>query len=154
MCVLIAVLYFAHIKPPDNPISPSAPGPSPVATRPGTTEPARPPQTLINSLGMEFVLIPAGEFSMRSANGANDARPVHTVRISREFYLGKYEVTQGQWEAVMGTNPSQFKGESKQPVEQVSWEDAQEFIRKLNVKEGGDKVSPADGSGVGVCSPC
>ncbi len=139
VCVLIAVLYFTHIKPLDSPISPSAPEPSPVATRPGTPELARPPQTLINSLDMEFVLIPAGDFSMGSANGANDARPVHTVRISREFYLGKYEVTQGQWEAVMGTNPSQFKGESKRPVEQVSWEDAQEFIRKLNVKEGGTK---------------
>lgn len=112
VCVLIAVLYF---------------------TRP------KPPQTITNSLGIEFILIPAGEFSMGSANGANDESPGHTVRISHAFYIGKYEVTQSQWEAVMGTNPSQFKGESKRPVEQVSWEDAQEFVRKLNAKEGGTK---------------
>ena len=139
VCVLISVLYFTRPKLPDSPMSPPAPEPLPAATRPGTPEPARPPQTITNSLGMEFVLIPAGEFLMGSANGDKDERPVHTVRISQAFYLEKYEVTQGQWEAVMGTNPSQFKGDPKRPVEQVSWEDAQEFIRKLNAKEGGTK---------------
>src|SRR5713226_1037627 len=64
-----------------------------------------------NSIGMEFVLIPAGEFLMGSTDGAEYERPVHRVRISRPFYLGKHAVTQAQWEAVMGNNPSFFKGD-------------------------------------------
>jgi formylglycine-generating enzyme required for sulfatase activity len=61
--------------------------------------------------------------------------PQHKVTISKPFYLGKYPVTQAQWVAVMGSNPSKFKGQNN-PVEQVSWHDAQEFIRRLNAKEG------------------
>jgi formylglycine-generating enzyme required for sulfatase activity len=95
-----------------------------------------------NSLGMEFVLIPAGEFLMGSPDGDEEARgnekPQHRVTISRPFYLGKYEVTQAQWETVMGSNPSKFKGQ-RNPVEQVSWKDVQKFIKKLNQKEGGNK---------------
>jgi formylglycine-generating enzyme required for sulfatase activity len=86
---------------------------------------------------MEFVLIVAGEFLMGS-NDFDDEKPVHRVRISKNFYLGKYEVTQAQWQAVMGANPSRFKGETL-PVEQVSWGDTQEFIKRLNAKEGGTK---------------
>lgn len=96
-------------------------------------------KTLRNSIGMEFVLIPAGEFLMGSNGGVSDENPVHTVRLSKPFYLGKYEVMQGQWQAVMGNNPSYFKGDPNLPVEQVSWDDVQEFIRKLNAKEGGTK---------------
>ena len=58
------------------------------------------------------------------------------MTITKPFYLGKYEVTQEQWEAVMGSNPSNFKG-PKNPVEQVSWDDCQEFLVKLNAKAGG-----------------
>jgi formylglycine-generating enzyme required for sulfatase activity len=96
-------------------------------------------KTLRNSLGMEFVLIPAGEFQMGSHDkGAWDAeKPVHPVRLTRPFYLGKYEVTQAQWLAVMGSNPSRFTGDANRPVENVSWEEAQEFIRRLNAREGG-----------------
>ena len=65
-----------------------------------------------------------------------DERPVHCVRISEPFYMGKYEVTQAQWEAVMGTNPSRFKGNPNRPVENVSWDDVQEFIKRLNKQEG------------------
>jgi formylglycine-generating enzyme required for sulfatase activity len=86
---------------------------------------------------MEFVLIPAGEFLMGSSNGSERERPVHTVLISQAFFLGKYAVTQGQREAVMGTNPSRFQEYPSQPVEQVFWEDTQEFIRRLKVREGG-----------------
>jgi len=64
--------------------------------------------------------------------------PVHRVRISEPFYLGKYEVTQAQWKAVMGTNPSAFSDNPNQPVENVSWEDVQEFIKRLNEQEGWD----------------
>jgi formylglycine-generating enzyme required for sulfatase activity len=88
---------------------------------------------------MEFVLIPAGTFQMgaNDSEAGNDEKPVHTVRITQPFYLGKYEVTQGQWQAVMGNNPSEFTGDSNRPVEQVSWKEVQEFIRRLNSQEGG-----------------
>ena len=86
---------------------------------------------------LEMVLIPAGEFLMGSPDSAKDAldgeKPQHRVRISKPFYLGKYLVTQEQWEAVMGDNPSKFKG-PRNPVERVSWEDCQVFLGKLNEK--------------------
>jgi formylglycine-generating enzyme required for sulfatase activity len=93
-------------------------------------------KTMVNSIGMEFVLISAGTFQMGSEDGEGDERPVHRVTISRPFYLGKYEVTQAQWQTVMETNPSLFQGEPRRPVEQISWEDAQAFINKLNAREG------------------
>jgi formylglycine-generating enzyme required for sulfatase activity len=79
----------------------------------------------------KFVRIAAGEFMMGSTDDEDDQKPVHRVRISRDFEMGKYEVTQAQWEAVMGSNPSYFKG-AERPVETVSWNDAQAFISKLN----------------------
>ena len=67
--------------------------------------------------------------------------PVHRVSIKKPFYLGRYPVTQEQWSRIMGSNPSFFRGE-KHPVETVSWEDAQAFIRKLNAVENiSDKSS-------------
>jgi formylglycine-generating enzyme required for sulfatase activity len=92
--------------------------------------------TFVNSLGMAFVLIPAGEFMMGSDDGDYDEKPVHKVSISQPFYLGKYEVTQGQWQAVTGSNPSHFTGDPNLPVEQVSWEEVQTFVQKLNAREG------------------
>jgi len=69
-------------------------------------------------------------------DGYDNEKPVHEVCVS-DFYIGKYEVTQGQWKAVMGKNPSAFSGCGDDcPVEQVSWNDAQEFIRRLNKKSG------------------
>ena len=98
--------------------------------------------TLTNSIGMEFVLIPAGEFKMGSPSGEkgriSDEGPVHTVTIEKAYYLGKYEVTQEQWREVMSSNPSYFEGDN-QPVEKVSWNDIQEFIKKLNEREGTNK---------------
>ena len=80
-------------------------------------------QQTTNSIGMEFVLIPAGEFEMGSPPSEKDRQsdegPVHTVTIEKTYYLGKYEVTQEQWHEVMGTNPSNFKGDNL-PVENVS----------------------------------
>ena len=93
---------------------------------------------------LEMVLIPAGEFLMGAPESDNDAesheKPQHRVRITKPFYLGKYLVTQEQWEAVMGDNPSEFKG-PKKPVEKVSWDDCQQFLGKLNAKShsGGSK---------------
>ncbi|QXE91380.1 formylglycine-generating enzyme family protein [Geomonas subterranea] len=66
--------------------------------------------------------------------GGEDEKPVHQVTVS-DFYLGKFEVTQGQWKAVMKTNPSHFQGDSL-PVENVSWDDAQFFIKRLNKLTG------------------
>jgi formylglycine-generating enzyme required for sulfatase activity len=108
-------------------------------------EPRPPPQvtpkplekTFTNSIVMEFVLIPAGSFQMGS-NKYDDEKPVHKVEIKEAFYLGKTEVTQKQYQAIMGDNPSHFKGENR-PVENVSWNEAQEFIKKLNEKEGTKK---------------
>jgi formylglycine-generating enzyme required for sulfatase activity len=95
--------------------------------------------TYTNSIGMEFVLIPSGWFMMGSDKEkdqeALDDETPHRVTISKPFYLGKYEVTQAQWEAVMGSNPSYFKGRDN-PVETVSWDDVREFIKSLNIKEG------------------
>ena len=88
---------------------------------------------------LEMVLIPAGEFMMGSPDSDKDAaadeKPQHRVRITKPFYLGKYPVTQEQWKAVMGSNPSHFKG-PKNPVEQVSWDDCQQFLKRLNEKAG------------------
>jgi len=85
---------------------------------------------------MTFVRIPTGEFRMGSTDGRDNEQPVHTVHISQPFYLGMHAVTQGQWEAVMGNNPSHFTGDLNRPVERVSWEDAQAFIGRLNTREG------------------
>ena len=90
--------------------------------------------------GIEFVWIPPGEFRMGSTSrhADSDEKPVTRVRITRGFWLGKYEVTQRQWAAVMGSNPSHFKNCGGDcPVEEVSWNDVQEFIRKLNGRTGG-----------------
>ncbi len=99
------------------------------------------PEITTNSIGMEFVKIPGGEFNMGSPPneaGRSDLIPVHRVKISHVFYMGKYEVTQKQWRDVMGDIPSNFKGDNL-PVEQVSWRDVQNFIKKLNEKEGTNK---------------
>ena len=102
-------------------------------------EEASTPYHWTNSLGMEFVRVPAGEFRMGSERGFadDDEKPVTRVKITRSFFLGKYEVTQGQWEAVMGSNPSDFKNCGRDcPVESVSWDDVQRFVSKLNGMEG------------------
>jgi formylglycine-generating enzyme required for sulfatase activity len=89
--------------------------------------------------GMEFVLIFGGCFQMGDTfgDGESHEKLVHQVCLN-PYYIGKYEVTQGQWKKVMGHNPSNFEGDDR-PVEQVSWNDAQEFIRKLNEIEGTHK---------------
>lgn len=89
-----------------------------------------------NGIGMEMVLVPAGSFMMGSENGLSWEKPVHQVTINYSFYMGKYEVTQSQWQAVMGNNPSHFKGDNL-PLETVSWDDAIAFIARLNAKNDG-----------------
>ena len=105
-------------------------------------------QAITNSIGMKLVRIPAGEFLMGSADTdpgrRDDERPQHPVRISNAFYMGVYEVTQGEFEAVMGTNPSSFSKAamlkdspaeldcSRFPVDGITWHDAVEFCRRLS----------------------
>ena len=100
----------------------------------------------ISSIEKEMVLIPSGKFkigSPESEKGRNDEETRHEVTLTKSFYLGKYEVTQEQWERVMGNNPSKNKG-VKLPVTNVSWEDCQEFIKKLNAKTNGGYRLPTE----------
>jgi formylglycine-generating enzyme required for sulfatase activity len=114
---------------------------------------AQTPKTITNSIGIKLVLIPKGTFMMGSPGseiGPENKQTQHEVTISKDYYLGVTEVTQGQYEKVMGTNPSFFQGDkvaernpdtdrvikevdsSNHPVEQVSWGDAIDFCKKLS----------------------
>ena len=103
---------------------------------------AQSPKEITNSIGMKLVLIPKGTFMMgspESEEGRVGNETQHEVTISKDYYLGVTEVTQGQYEKVMGTNPSYFQKQivrksdtSMYPVEQVSWGDAVEFCKKLS----------------------
>ena len=103
-------------------------------------------QTFSHSLGgdksvsLEFVWIEPGTFMMGSPESepgrSSREGPLHEVEISRGFWLGKYEVTQEEWASVMGSNPSRYTGDSRRPVERVSWNDVQAFIAKLNDAAG------------------
>jgi formylglycine-generating enzyme required for sulfatase activity len=125
-------------KPPDGPIVP--PPPRPFEKLPGK-------EYYTNSIGIHFVKVPKGTFWMGGGGGKPGTKQ---VAIETDFYLGVYEVTQEQWQAVMNRNPSYFArtgggkdkvkdvpdGELAQfPVETVSWDDCQEFIRRLNEQE-------------------
>jgi formylglycine-generating enzyme required for sulfatase activity len=91
-----------------------------------------------NSIGVEFVLIPAGKFTMGADSKTEESYPFeehrHEVTITKNFYIGRYEVTQKQWEKVMGSNPSSFQHPDN-PVENVTFEDVQAFIQRLNAME-------------------
>jgi formylglycine-generating enzyme required for sulfatase activity len=97
---------------------------------------------------LEMVAVPPGEFMMGSpeteANRSKDEGPQHRVRINYWFYMGEFEVTQAQWRAVMGTNPSSFKNCDDCPVETVSWDDATEFCRKLSARTGREYRLPSE----------
>ncbi len=97
--------------------------------------------TYTNSLGMTFVYIEPGSFMMgspSSESGRDKDETLHRVTLTRGYWMQTTEVTQAQWKAVMGSNPSNFKGDSL-PVEKVSWDDIQDFIRKLNQRM--DKIT-------------
>ena len=90
---------------------------------------------IVNSIGMVLIPIPAGQFQMGNSDSNREAfpreKPQHTTSITRAFHLGMHEVTQAQYERVMGTNPSFFAGVDK-PAEQVTWYNAVEFCRQLS----------------------
>jgi formylglycine-generating enzyme len=97
-----------------------------------------PPKNFTNSIGMKFVWIPPGSFMMGSPKEEierNNNETQHKVKLTKGFYMGVHLVTQEQWQAVMGKNPSRFKGEKNLPVDRVSWEDCQKFIKKLREKD-------------------
>jgi len=96
------------------------------------------PSVVINSIGMKLVCIQPGMFIMGSPAdeaGRGDDETQHPVTISKKYYIGATQVTQSQWKAVMGNNPSCFQGDEC-PVEGVSWDDAADFCYKLSAKEG------------------
>ena len=92
-----------------------------------------------NGISIDMVKVEAGTFMMGATSEMkdpyDDEKPVHQVTLTNDYYMGKYEVTQALWQAVMGSNPSNFKGDNL-PVEEVSWNDCQEFISKLNSLAG------------------
>jgi TonB family protein len=94
-------------------------------------------------LNHEMVFVEGGTFQMGSETGEADERPVHSVTLS-SFNIGKYEVTQSQWKAVMGSTRSYFKDCDHCPVEYVTWDDVQVFIRKLNVQTGKNYRLPSE----------
>ncbi len=111
------------------------------------------PKTLRDRFGIDFVIIPPGKFLMGSTAAdlrealrvfshelkrewIEDEMPQRSVRISRPFYISKYEITQDQWQLVMGHNPSRFK-HRQHPVENVSWREVNDFIDRLNAQTTG-----------------
>jgi formylglycine-generating enzyme required for sulfatase activity len=111
-----------------------APGAKDTATSKPKLKAAR---TVTNSVGMALVRVPPGKFLMGSARdekGRHDGETLHPVTISKAFYIGVTEVTQAQWQVVMGFNPSKTKGD-KLPVHGISWSHAVEFCKKLSEKD-------------------
>jgi formylglycine-generating enzyme required for sulfatase activity len=98
-----------------------------------------------NYTGMEFIFIKGGCYEMGDTfeDGRKDEKPPHNVCVD-DFCLGIHEVTQGQWEKVMGSNPSYFKKGDHYPVEQVSWEVVQQFINRLNNQTGRNYRLPTE----------
>jgi formylglycine-generating enzyme required for sulfatase activity len=162
ICLATTAVETAFGQKPEDPTSPDKP--SPASSTPGSAAVPTPKEIVSKSTGMKLTLIPAGTFLMGSSAADVKAavqadptfkeeygeaeQPQHTVKISKPFYMGVYEVTQGEYGSVMGTNPSFFsktgsgKSEvsgldtSKFPVETVSWFDAVEFCNKLSAQDG------------------
>ena len=115
----------------------AAPVQKPADNLPEPTQPLR--LDLGSGVTMELILLPAGDFLMGSPpdeeGRGTDEGPRHSVRIAEPFYLGKCEVTQTQWKAVMGNTPSDVKGDNL-PVTNVSWDDCRQFCRKLSERGG------------------
>ena len=96
----------------------------------------------INGLNLKMILVEGGTFAMGSNDGVYNERPVHNVTLD-SYYIGETEITQAQWRAVMGSNPSSYTGDNR-PVENVSWNEAQEFCKKLSALTGKKYVLPTE----------
>lgn len=135
-----APAVFAQCGLPGTPPCPP-PGKKPTPSKPPISKPTTPAKDseadpakskfVPRAPVIEMVRIPAGSFMMGSNDNENE-KPVHKVVISRDFWMGKYEVTQSQWRTVTGKNPSGNSNCNDCPVENVTWAEAQEFIAKLN----------------------
>lgn len=113
-----------------------------VTADPPTTAPAGKQELRLElggGIALELVLVQPGSFVMGSDKGEDDEKPARKVTLTKPFYIGKFEVTQEQWQAVMGENPSQFRG-AKHPVDGVSWDDSQVFLQRLSEKLAGGTV--------------
>ena len=122
VCVAVIAMWGCDRGQPSPPV---ASNPTPVATfDPTPVEDMELPESA-DSIGMEFKLIPAGTFTM------GEGKEAHKVTLTKPFKMGVHEVTQAQYEQVMGVNPSDFNGACN-PVEMVTWEDAVEFCRRLS----------------------
>ena len=96
----------------------------------------------VNGLNLKMIFVRGGTFAIGSNDGQDDERPVHTVKLD-SYHIGETEITQAQWQAIMGSNPSSYKGDNR-PVECVSWNDAQEFCKKLSALTGKKYVLPTE----------
>jgi formylglycine-generating enzyme required for sulfatase activity len=142
---------LGYTPPPSPPVqSPKQPQatiiPSPI--KPQTSPAVSGSDFRDTKVGVDMVFVQGGTFMMGATSEQGDEcfeceRPIHEVTL-RDFYIGKYPVTQKEWIAVMGSNPSEFKDDLSRPVEQVSWDDAQEFIKKLNSMAGKQYRLPTD----------
>ncbi len=97
-----------------------------------------PPKNFTNAIGMKFVWIPPGSFMMGSPKDEKERRDdevQHKVTLTRGFYMGVHAVTQEEWQTIMGKNPAKFQSEKRLPVERVSWEHGQDFVKKLGAKD-------------------
>jgi len=148
LCLTLSISLSVVLGMPDDPNQGDVPE-KPIPTEP-QTDPNTPKEKTIdmgNGVTMEFVLIRAGEFDMGSPSSErdrdNDEGPVHRVKISRPFYMGKYEVTQKQYYVIAKSKPSRFKQEGR-PVENVSWDQANSFCKKLSEIKGGSYRLPTE----------
>ncbi len=124
---------------PEAPPPKSVPVPPPVVLKEYTGPKTGDTKTIMLPGGatMEMIYVAPGTFTMgspTSEDGHDDNEKQHQVTLTKGYWLGKYEVTQAQWESVMGENPSRFKGENF-PVENVSWEECQRFISEINSQQ-------------------
>lgn len=126
--------------PSTSNVMPSKSTPSPQNT---SSSPTTPSGSVIsipvkNGISIEMVKVEVGTFTMGATKGMYNSgieKPAHKVTLTKNYYIGKYEVTQAIWEAVMGDNPSYFKGDNL-PVDNVSWDDCQLFVERLNGMTG------------------
>jgi sulfatase modifying factor 1 len=138
-CLLWAVcVYLASCDEPSPAMSPFSANEARTHQRAWAEHLGLPVQ-VTNSVEMKLVLIPPGSFKIGSPpgeEGRSDAEVQHTVKLTKACYMGAAEVTQGQWKALMGKNPSFFTDDTL-PVDTVAWKEAVEFCRKLSDKDAG-----------------